>query len=174
VSDPLPSPPAPLRPDHQFDAFDSDVPALDQWLKRRALGNEAGGASRTFVSCLEDRVVGYYSLAAASVVHDVATPRARRNMPDPVPAVVLGRLAVDKRMQGRRLGASLLQDAILRVAAAADAIGVRVLLVHALSDDAKRFYLKHGFRESPVEPMTLMVTLEELRREIGGSSDLGG
>ncbi|HTX49922.1 MAG TPA: GNAT family N-acetyltransferase, partial [Caulobacteraceae bacterium] len=138
------------------------------WLRRRALANEAAGASRTFVTCFEGRVVGYYSLAAASVVHDVATSRARRNMPDPVPAVVLGRLAVDRSLQGRGLGAGLLQDAALRVAAAADSIGVRVLLVHALSEDAKRFYLRFGFRESPMEPMTLMVTLDELRRALAG------
>lgn len=163
------SAPEPLRPDHQFDAFDSGVDSLDQWLKRRALANEAAGASRTFVACSEARVVGFYSLAAASVVHDVATPRARRNMPDPVPAVILARLAVDKSLQGKGLGSGLLQDAVLRAAAAADSIGVRVLLVHAISEEAKRFYLKFGFQESPIEPMTLMVTLTELRREIGGS-----
>jgi len=164
------SAPEPLRRDHQLDAFDSGVTSLDHWLKRRALANEAGGASRSFVACAGGRVIGYYSLAAASVVHDVATPRARRNMPDPVPAVVLARLAVDRSMQGKGVGASLLQDAVLRVAAAADSIGVRVLLVHALSEDAKRFYLKFGFRESPVEPMTLMVTLNELLRAITGSA----
>lgn len=89
-------------------------------------------------------------------------------MPDPVPAIVLGRLAVDKSAQGGGLGKSLLQDAVLRVIGAAGSIGVRVLLVHALSEDAKRFYLKHGFRESPVEPMTLMITLEELTRTLRG------
>ena len=111
-------------------------------------------------------MVGYYSLAAASFVHSVATPRARRKMPDPVPAIVLGRLAVDRTFQGKGLGASLLRDAALRVAGAADAIGVRVFLVHALSEDAKRFYERYGFRASAVEPMTLMVTLDELRRVI--------
>ncbi len=126
------------------------------------------GASRTFVACEGDRVVGYYSLAAVSVVHDVATPRARRNMPDPIPAVVLGRLAIDRGMHRRGLGASLVRDAVLRVAGAAESIGIRVLLVHALSDEAKRFCLKLGFRESPVEPMTLMVTLAELRQAIEG------
>lgn len=163
-----PTAPEPLRPDHQLNEFDSGVPSLDQWLKRRALANEAAGATRTFVSCLDGRVVGYYSLAAASVMHSIATPRARRNMPDPAPAILLARLAVDKAMQGKGLGADLLQDAVLRVLGAADAIGVRVLLVHALSEEAKGFYLKFGFRESPIEPMTLMVTLEELKREVGG------
>lgn len=166
-----PTAPEPLRPDHQLNEFDSGVPSLDQWLKRRAPANEAAGATRTFVSCLDGRVVGYYSLAAASVMHSIATPRARRNMPDPAPAILLARLAVDKAMQGKGLGADLLQDAVLRVLGAADAIGVRVLLVHAVSEEAKRFYLKFGFRESPIEPMTLMVTLEELKREVGGLTD---
>jgi GNAT superfamily N-acetyltransferase len=170
VSEGEPSAPEPVRVDHDLAAFESGVPALDVWLKKRGLPNEVGGASRTLVSCVAGRVVGFYSLAAASVVHAVATPRARRNMPDPVPAIVLGRLAVDRDFQGRGLGASLLQDAVLRAAGAADSIGVRVLLVHALSEEAKWFYERYGFRASPVEPMTLMVTLDELRRAAGTDS----
>jgi GNAT superfamily N-acetyltransferase len=160
------SAPEPIGADHDFAAFDSGVPALDDWLRKRALANEARGASRTFVSCAAGRVIGYYSLAAASVVHDLATPRARRNMPDPLPAIVLGRLAVDSAFQGQGLGASLLQDAVLRAAGAADAIGVRVLLVHALSENAKRFYERYGFRASGLEPMTLMVSIEELKSSL--------
>jgi len=128
--------------------------------------NEVGGGSRTLVSCLGGQVVGYYSLAAGSVFHRVATSKARRNLPDPVPAVLLGRLAVDRNWQGRGLGGDLLRDAALRVAGAADTIGVRVFLVHALSDDARRFYERYGFRASPLEPMTLMITIDELRRGI--------
>jgi len=90
-----PSSPIPLAPEHDLDSFDSGVPALDQWLKRRARRNEAEGASRTFVTCIGHRVVGYYSLSASSVLHAIATGRTRRNMPDPVPVVLLGRLAVD-------------------------------------------------------------------------------
>ncbi len=165
-----PGAPEPLRSDHQIDGFDSGVPALDQWLMRRALANEAAGATRTFVTCREGRVVGFYSLAAASIMHSIAPSRIRRNMPDPVPAIVLARLAVDRSLQGKGVGAGLLQDAALRTLAAADSIGVRALLVHALSEEAKRFYLKFGFRDSPIEPMTLMVTLEELKREVGNVS----
>jgi GNAT superfamily N-acetyltransferase len=156
----------PLAVDHDIEAFASQVPALDDWLKRRARPNEAEGASRTFVLCAGRRVIGYYSLAAGSVSHIAATGRARRNMPDPVPAVLLGRLAVDHAWQGKGLGADLLRDAVLRVLAAADTIGVRVLLVHAISEDAKRFYERHGFRASPIEPMTLMITIDEARRTI--------
>ncbi len=162
-----PSAPEPLRAAHDVSTFDSGVLVLDEWLRRRALPNEVAGASRTFVSCIAGRVVGYYSLAAASVVHDVATTRARRNMPNPIPAVVLGRLAVDHGLQGQGLGGDLLQDAIMRTVAAAGAIGVRPLLVHALTAEAKGFYARFGFRESPIEPMTLMITLDEIRRLLG-------
>ena len=156
--------PEPLALDHELDAFNSGVAPLDDWLKRRARSNEADGASRTFVCCAGRQVFGYYSLAAASLMHSVATGRVRRNMPDPVPAVLLGRLAIDRIWQGKGIGADLLRDAILRVTAPAKAIGVRALLVHAISEDAKAFYEKHGFRVSPVEPMTLMITIEEAQK----------
>jgi GNAT superfamily N-acetyltransferase len=156
--------PEPLSAGHDLDPFDCGVTPLDAWLRRRALGNEAQGASRTFVLAENARVFAYYSLAAGSIFHDVATTRTRRNMPDPVPAILLGRLAIDRRWQGKGLGADLLADAILRVVGAAETIGVRAILVHALSDEARSFYEKHGFRRSAVDPMTLMVTLDEARR----------
>jgi predicted N-acetyltransferase YhbS len=154
----------PLATKHQLDAFDCGIPALDDWLKRRARSNEAEGASRTFVVCSEQRVVGYYSLAAGSVLRSAATSKVRRNMPDPAPVVLLGRLAVDRAWQGKGLGADLLRDAVLRTLGAAESIGVRAMLVHAISDDAKTFYERHGFRPSPVEPMTLMITVDEAKR----------
>lgn len=156
--------PAPIAPHHELDAFASGVAPLDEWLKRRARANHVAGASRTFVVCEGPRVIGYYSLAAGSVLHETATGKVRRNMPDPVPVALLGRLAVDGHHQGKGIGRALLRDAILRVLAAADRIGVRAILVHALSDDAKAFYERWGFRPSPVEPMTLMVTLEEAEK----------
>jgi GNAT superfamily N-acetyltransferase len=156
--------PEPLAPDHELDAFESGVATLDEWLKRRARRNEADGASRTFVLCAGRRVVGYYSLAAGSVLHSAATGKVRRNMPDPVPALLLARLAIDRAWHGKGLGADLLSDAVLRAIAAAETIGVRAILVHAISDQAKAFYEKHGFRSSPIEPMTLMVTIDEARR----------
>jgi GNAT superfamily N-acetyltransferase len=159
-----PSAPEPIRPDHRLDTFDCGVPALNAWLQRRAHPNEFSGASRTFVVTDGEVVIGFYSLASASVLHSHATGKVKRNMPDPVPAVLLGRLALDKRWQGRRLGLSLLQDAVLRVVGAAETVGVRVILVHAKSDDAKRFYMQYGFRESPLEPMTLIMTVAETRR----------
>jgi predicted N-acetyltransferase YhbS len=156
-----------LAPHHELDAFESGVATLDEWLKRRARRNEADGASRTFVLCTGRRVVGYYSLAAGSVLHTATTGKVRRNMPDPVPALLLARLAVDRAWHGKGLGADLLSDAISRAIGAAETIGVRAILVHAISDGAKAFYEKHGFRSSPIEPMTLMVTIDEARRMLG-------
>ena len=157
-------PPEPLAPEHELNHFESGVASLDEWLKSKAGSNEAEGASRTFVVCTDRRVVGYYSLAASSILRAAAWGKVRRNMPDPVPALLLGRLAVDRAWQRRGLGADLLSDAVLRAIAAAGSVGVRAILVHAVSEEAKAFYEKHGFRPSPLEPMTLMITLDEAQR----------
>jgi GNAT superfamily N-acetyltransferase len=159
--------PEPLSSHHGVNIFDCGIATLDAWLRQRARPNEAAGASRTFVICEGDRLVGYYSLAAASIMHSYATGKAKRNMPDPVPAVLIGRFALDKAWQGSGHGISLLQDAVLRVVGAAETVGVRAILVHAMSEDAKIFYKRFGFRPSPVDPMTLMITVEEARRMIG-------
>lgn len=154
------SAPEPLTTEHILDAFGCGEATLDEWLKRRALINHLKGASRTFVVATHDRsVVGYYALAAGAVSHREATGSVRRNMPDPVPVIVLGRLAVDLRTQGIKLGASLLQDAVLRVHSIAENTGVRALLVHALHKPAKQFYEHYGFTSSPINPMTLMLRL---------------
>jgi len=151
-----------LTVEHGLDGFDCGTPSLDEWLCRRALRNQVSGASRTFVVCDDLRVAGYYALAASAVAPDAASGRFRRNMPDPVPVAVLGRLAVDRAYQGKGLGRALFRDAALRVLAAADSIGIRGLLVHAISDQAKAFYMGLGLEASPLEPMTLMVTLADL------------
>jgi GNAT superfamily N-acetyltransferase len=158
--------PAALAPSHDLEAFDSGVPPLDEWLKRRARANETEGASRTFVLCEESRVIGYYSLAAGSLMHANAIGKVRRNMPDPVPVILLGRLAIDSRWQGKGLGADLLRDAVLRTTSAAETIGVRAILVHAISEAAKAFYERRGFRSSPADPMTLMITIEDARKAL--------
>jgi predicted N-acetyltransferase YhbS len=161
--------PALLAGHHDLDGFDSGVATLDEWLKRRARRNEAEGASRTFVTCAGRRVVGYYSLAAGSILHVQATGRVSRNMPEPVPVLLLGRLAVDRAWHGKGIGADLLQDAVLRAIGAAETIGIRAILVHAISDGAKAFYLKHGFRPSPIEPLTLMITIQEAKRMLSAT-----
>jgi GNAT superfamily N-acetyltransferase len=164
------SAPQPFGPKHEAAAFASGVEQLDDWLKRHALRNEVDGGSRTLVVCAGNRVVGYYSLAAGSVQHGAATGRVRRNMPNPIPVVLLGRLAIDRTWQGRGIGADLLRDAVLRTLSVAETIGVRAILVHAISDAAKAFYERHGFRVSPVEPLTLMITLAETRRMLAGDT----
>ena len=153
--------PQPLTADHQTDAFKCGETSLDEWLKRRALLNQASGASRTFV-VLDDNhtVMGYYALAAGAVHHQDATRSIRQNMPDPLPVMVLARLAVDLRTQGMQLGAGLLKDAVERSLAVAQNAGVRALLVHALHERAKQFYLYFGFQASPVHPLTLMLRLK--------------
>jgi len=137
---------------------------LDDWLKRRALANQSSGASRTFVVADQDsRICGYYAMAAGAVSHPLATRGVRRNMPDPVPVMVLARLAVDRRAQGQHLGASLLQDAVNRAVAVSQNAGVRALLVHALHEKAKQFYEHYGFAPSPTHPMTLMLRLSSMK-----------
>jgi GNAT superfamily N-acetyltransferase len=147
---------------HQIDGFDCGEKLLDDWLRRRALANQASGASRVFVVCRGERVVGYYALAAGAIASSEAPGRLRRNMPDPIPVFVLGRLAVDRVEQGNMLGSLLLRDAVLRTRAAAEFGGVAGLLVHALSEEAKRFYLRHGFVDAPSSPLTLVARLKDL------------
>jgi GNAT superfamily N-acetyltransferase len=152
--------PEPLTASHRLDEFRCGEPSLDEWLVRRALANQASGASRTFVVADDGgRVRGYYALAAGAVSHESATSKVRRNMPDPVPVMVLGRLAVDGGAQGQKLGAALLQDAVKRAAAVSTHAGVRALLVHALHERARQFYEHYGFQPSPTHPLTLMLRL---------------
>ncbi|HEY3234772.1 MAG TPA: GNAT family N-acetyltransferase [Polyangiaceae bacterium] len=157
------SAPEPLASQHRLDSFSSGVPVLDDWLKRRALANQVTGASRTFVVCEVCIVVGYYALASSAVSVGQAPGRFRRNMPDPIPVVVLARLAVALTHQGHGIGRALFQDAARRVVRAADAIGIRGMIVHAISAQAAAFYRRLGFDPSPLDPMTLMVTLADLR-----------
>ena len=159
--------PEPLYEGHQVDAFQCGVPSLDAWIKRRAGANQKSGATRTFVVCRGERVKGYYALAAGSVDHRQAPSRVRRNMPDPIPVVVLARLAVATGEQGAGLGRALVRDALLRIRAAAAEIGVAAVLVHALNDSAKRFYLACGFVESPIDPLILAARLKDVEAALG-------
>ena len=154
--------PEPLSPEHQVNSFACGEPVLDEWLKRRALGNQTSGASRTFVvTTSQKEVMGYYALAAGAVAHQDATRSIRQNMPDPVPVMVLARLAVDARAQGMKLGAAMLQDALKRCVLVSQNTGVRAMLVHALNDRARQFYEHYGFKASPTHSMTLMLRLNQ-------------
>jgi GNAT superfamily N-acetyltransferase len=152
-----------LTADHQLASFDCGVSELNDWLKRRALPNQGAGASRTYVVTEAQAVVGYYALAAGGINVAAAPGRFRRNMPNPIPVALLGRLAIDRAYQGRKLGRALFRDAAKRILNAADTLGIRGMIVHAVSEDAKAFYLALGFDPSPLEPMTLMVTLADLQ-----------
>ena len=155
-----------LRTDHDTSAFEGGNPTLDEWLQKRALKNQENGASRTFVICEGINVIGYYALATGSVERDVATGNSSRGMPEPIPVIVLCRLAVNKSYQGKRLGASLLKDVMLRTVTIASNVGIRGLLVHAISEDAKRFYLKYGFQVSPIESMTLLLSINNIKKHL--------
>lgn len=154
--------PEALHAAHDLSSFDSGVPVLDEWLKKRALSNETTGASRTWVACANGRVVGYYALATGSIAQQDAPGRVRRNMPDPIPVMVLARLAVDRQWQGIGLGSAQLRDAILRTRQAAAIAGIRALLVHAISDEARLFYEHNGFVVSPTQPMTWMIRMADV------------
>lgn len=148
-----------LNATHHLDKFDCGEEALNSWLKRNALKNQQNQASRTFVICQNNNVVGFYALAAGSVSHQFVSGGLRRNMPDPIPVVVLGRLAIDLAHQGQQLGAALLKDAVLRAGAVSQQVGVKALLVHALNDKAKAFYLNYGFQVSPIDDLVLLLKL---------------
>ncbi|SFH61375.1 GNAT family N-acetyltransferase [Planctomicrobium piriforme] len=163
-------PPRAIQADDDLAGFDSGEPVLDEWLRKQSLQNEASGASRTYV-VLESgtqRVVAYYSLATGAVLRANSPGGVRRNMPEPIPVMVLGRLAVDQQWQGHGLGQGLLRDAILRTLQAAEIAGIRALLVHALSDAAKKFYEHCGFQTSPIDPLTLMLRLSAAARLLSG------
>jgi len=166
-------PPQKIQDDHDLSLFECGESALDDWLRRRALPNEQSGASRTYVVCIGLRVVAYYALAVGAVAHAGAPGRVRRNMPDPVPVMIIGRLAVDHEFHGHGLGQGLLRDAVLRTLQAADIAGIRAVLVHAISGDAQRFYERHGFVRSPIDPMMLMITLADVERELSGPKGKG-
>ena len=157
-------PPEPLSQHHKLDTFSCGEIVLDDWLKRRAFANQVSGATRTFVVAdAEHTVLGYYAMAAGAVAHQAATRAIRHNMPDPVPVMVLARLVVDTRAQGKKLGAALLRDAVTRAVAVSQNAGVPALLVHALNDRARQFYEHYGFQASPAHPTTLMLRLTGTR-----------
>ncbi len=157
------SPPELLADDHAVEDFSSGQASLDDWLKRRARANQASGASRTYVICEREKVIGYYALASGAVTVESAPGRFRRNMPNPIPVAVLARLAVDRSWQHRGIGRGLFRDAVRRVVQAADAIGIRRIVVHAISEEARNFYLTLGFEPSLGDPMILLVTLPDAR-----------
>jgi len=160
------SAPTPLTPEHTLENFDCGRQSLNTWLQKKAIkAQRVGGSARTYVVCTaNNHVVGYYSLATGSINHEDTPGKVKRNMPDPIPVILIGRLAVDQAFKGKGIGAGLLKDALLRIVSAAEEIGVRAVLVHALNEQARTFYLQNGFYDSPTNEMTLMITVEEILR----------
>jgi GNAT superfamily N-acetyltransferase len=161
--------PEPLAPGHNVEDFDCGVGSLNVWLARHAAQAAAVGSARTFVvvDAQQKRVVGYHALTAASIAHKQATARAAKGMPrHPIPAALLARMAVDISVQGRGIGAWLLRDAMLRTLSASESVGIRVLLVHALDADARRFYERHGFEPSLTDPLNLQMLMKDLRAAV--------
>ncbi|HWI95643.1 MAG TPA: GNAT family N-acetyltransferase [Solirubrobacterales bacterium] len=164
------SDPEPLGPDHSLSGFDCGVDSLSVWLPKHARAAAASGSARTYVveDAEQGRVVGYSALCAASVSRREANPRTRRGMPrHPIPAVLLTRLAVDRSVQGHGLGAFLLRDAMVRALGAAAEVGIRLVLVHALNESARNFYLHHGFEPSQTDPMNLQLLIKDIVTTIG-------
>jgi GNAT superfamily N-acetyltransferase len=156
--------PQPLTVHHSSTDFDCGDHSLNQWLRQRALANQASGATRTFVVCgAGGDIRAFVALASGAVAVHASPGRFRRNMPDPIPVVVLARLAVCRSQQGKGLARALLADAFERVLLASEQIGVRGILVHAASPAARAFYLHLGFEPSPLDPSTLMVRLSDVR-----------
>lgn len=161
------SKPERLNAHHDISDFSSGNETLDDWLSHKAAYNDKADASRTYVVCADDLVIAYYCLATGSVERSEATGRLRRNMPDPIPVMMLGRLAVDLAWQSHGLGAALLQDAVLRTIQVSDIVGVKALLVHAISDKAVEFYKKWGFQPSPAHPRTLFLSIRQAKELLG-------
>jgi GNAT superfamily N-acetyltransferase len=160
-------PPAPISAAHDLTAFDCGNEDLNDWLKRRALASE-GRSARTTVLCDGQRVAGYYCLATGSIEREsLSSARLRKNLPDPIPILVLGRLAIARDYQGRGLGKALLKDAILKTVTASEIAGVRALVVHAIDDAAARFYQKHGFVPSPLNLRVFLLPIETAKAALG-------
>lgn len=157
------TPPSPITVNQELANFDSGELSLNEWLKKRAFKNHAVGALRCFVLCAGKDVIGYYSLSAGAISHEAAPKAMWRNMSNPLPVLLLGRLVVDKRYHNQGIGQALLRDAMLRAVNVSGDAGVFAILVHALSNQAKQFYLSRGFVESPLQPMTLIMTIETVR-----------
>lgn len=153
------SAPIPINSNHIRDTFDCGLDSLNQWLINKSLKNEKKGASRTYVASSFNKIIGFYCLSAGAVRRKDTPSNLSRNMPEPIPVIILGRLAVDKEWQGKGLGQDLLSDAIKRAINASDTVGAKALIVHALSKEAQQFYKKCGFIISPTDEMNLMISL---------------
>lgn len=152
--------PVSLTAEHKLSSFDCGEPALNDWLRHRAWKNESR-FSRTYVVCESNRVIAYFCISAGAVERRAPPGKVRRNAPDTIPVSVIGRLAVSREHAGKGLGADILADALRRIAAASQSIGIAAVLVHAKDDAAKRFYLKCAeFVAYPPDSRYLFLAIE--------------
>ena len=161
------TPPEPLTPEHNLEEFDCGKVVLNDWIRQKANKSQVEGGARTFVVTHKGLVVGYYCIATGSVGHDQLNAKLKRNMPNPIPVIVLGRLAIDQRYPKQGIGTGLMKDCYLRVLSIADQVGVRALLVHALDDESRDYYVDHlGFSSSPITRNTLFLGIKEIKAAV--------
>jgi GNAT superfamily N-acetyltransferase len=160
-------PPTLLTPHHILDEFTCGIPELDIWLRDQASRNQKQDTSQTYVVCRGAHVIGFYALAANAIARLSAPKSIARNTPDPIPVILLGRLGVHESEQGSGLGRALLRDALLRSMRTAETIGVRAVMVAAISESAAAFYRKYEFMPSPVDPMLLFLPMRHIRQQFG-------
>lgn len=162
------TPPEPLTPEHNIENFNCGKPELDNWLKKNALRSQDGGGARTFVvtSTESQEVVGFYCISAGSVEHKQLSGKYRRNMPDPIPVILLGRLAIDQQHARQGIGSGLMKDCYQRVLQVSDEIGIRALLVHALDNESRDYCVHLGFDRSPIQEHTLMVSVKAIKASL--------
>ncbi|MCH7741348.1 MAG: GNAT family N-acetyltransferase [Proteobacteria bacterium] len=164
--------PEPLTPEHNLDGFDCGKLVLNDWLRQKANKSRVEGGAQTYVVTRKGLVVGYYCISTGSVEHAQLNAKLRRNMPNPIPVILLGRLAVDKNYARQGFGTGLMKDCYLRVLSIAEQAGVRALLVHALDDESRDYYVHLGFSPSPVSPRTLFLGIEEIKANLRRNSEL--
>jgi predicted N-acetyltransferase YhbS len=166
--------PVPLDATHDLSAFNCGVPALNNYLKKFALQSQRSRSGRTYVACRGERVVGFYTLAAASVRREETPARVAKGLAaHPVPVILLARLAVDAGEKGKGLGSGLLRDALLRAVQAADIIGCRAVLVHGKDEIARAFYQRFGFEPAPADPLRLFLLLKDIKASLGDAPQGG-
>lgn len=170
ATEPVLTKPVPLTKSHEVTVFDCGAPALNDYLRQYALQNHQNRSARTYVTARDNRVVGYYTLAAGSVSRDAVPPRVAKGLANyPVPIILLARMAVDRTEQGKGLGTALLKDALLRAVQAADLVGCRAVLVHAKDQAAQAYYRKFDFEPSPVEELHLYLLIKDIQANWGGN-----
>lgn len=170
MNDPALSAPALLAKVHQLAGFDCGKAPLNEYLVKYALQNQASGGARTYVLARAHRVIGYYSLAPASVAPEDAPARVMKGQGRyPVPVILMARFAMDRAEQGKGLGRALMSDALRRAMTGAEVIGGRAFLVHAKDEEARRFYLRFGMEESPTNPLHLFLLFKDIRQSLEAS-----